>query len=384
MSYVDLADHKTMPLRPSLDAIAARAPLDATIYDDARRDLARWLLSPAVARHGEDGSIAVVNWLSPDDDVHDGTYPEIGGYYLSFLAQVADLDAPAVTCRAMAEKVLRWFDRADGTPATIERRRPRVGDWRNDCLFTFDLAMIVRGMMAVDARWPGIVAPTLLSRYADAAMAIGVDGRLGSHLLRGDSAMVVPVKWSTQVDVHHVKAAAALGGLDHGVAALAEATLAAWRAKPRQAVRELHPALYFIEGWLIAWARSGDRGDLRHAAEMFVAVLETLHVETADLPAVAGHGYAGSRGDAQAQLLRAGLILDRADALDAAATRKWRGLVDQVAMNVVDRIAPQGGVTFDRTSGHRNSWASMFAWQALALMRFDRGATSIDDASRLI
>lgn len=46
--------------------------------------------------------------------------------------------------------------------------------------------------------------------------------------------------------------------------------------------------------------------------------LKTLDRDTLDLP-IPGTGYAGSRGDAQAQLLRAGLILDRDGPLDAAS-----------------------------------------------------------------
>ncbi|MFD1789842.1 hypothetical protein ACFSC3_19980 [Sphingomonas floccifaciens] len=363
----------------------AMAPTAARVAR-ARHDLARWMLSPAVAREGADGSVGVVNWLAADSDDHDGLYPEIGGYYLSFLTQIVGVDAAEDECRTLAAKVLDWFDRsgADGAPATIERRCARAGDWRNHCLFTFDLAMIVRGMIAVERRWPGLVAPALLARYRAAAEAIGADGRLGSHRVREGGGVVVPVKWSTQVDVHHVKAAAALDEGDDGAAVLARTTLDAWREEARRPVRELHPALYLVEGWLIAWARGGDVGDLARAADMFAAVLDTMDPVTLDLPAIVGEPMASSRGDAQAQLLRAGLILDRAGALAPPLAQHWRVLVPAITANVLDWIAPAGGMTFDRRSGHRNSWASMFAWGALELTRPRRTETAREDAARLI
>lgn len=242
-----LEDHPRVGLAPDETRAVSRFALDAAVIDDARRGLAAWLLSPAVARTTESGATGIVNWLEPGTDDYDGFYPEIGGYYLSFLAQVAGHDAPEAACRALARGVLAWFDRSrsDGAPATIERRCARPGDWRNQCLFTFDLAMIVRGMMAVEDRWPGLVPAALLARYADAAEAIGEHGRLGSHRLRADAAgAFIPVKWSTQVDVHHVKAAAALERANHVVAARAADTLDRWRFAERRPVRELHPALY--------------------------------------------------------------------------------------------------------------------------------------------
>lgn len=373
------------PVASLLRAPAATSARQADI-DIARRDLATWLLSPAVALADESGAIGIVNWLDARLDEHDGLYPEIGGYYLLFLSQVASVDATDQVCRKLAQGVLRWFDRSgvDGAPATIERRCSRPSDWRNQCLFTFDLAMIVRGMLAVEQRWPDIVPGGLIGRYAAAAQAISHLGQLGSHRLRDGAAVIVPVKWSTQIDVHHVKAAAALEASDHAVSAIAARTLDRWRETERPPVRELHPALYLIEGWLIAWARTSDRADIARAAAMFAAVLELVDQETFDLPAVAGGPYAASRGDAQGQLLRAGLILERANALEPATAESWRSVRDGVVANVLARISSGGGVTFDRGCGHRNSWASMFAWQALELLRPDRLARPQDDAAHLI
>lgn len=367
---------------------APTVPHSCNPLDDARRCLAEWLLSSSVVRAMDGGSMGVVNWLEEDSDDYDGFYPEIGGYYLSFLSLVAGVDAPEPRCIQLARGVLDWFNQAGQTvaPATIERRLGTVNDWRNACLFTFDLAMIVRGMMMVDERWPGLVSKKLLDRYASAIVDLQQDQRLGSHCLRDPHTLIsVPNKWSTRVDVHHVKAAAALQGVDHPVSTLARATLDHWRSQEPSKVRELHPALYMVEGWLIVWASTGDPADLARAAVMFAAVLDTLDPVSMVLPAVAGEAYSSSRGDAQAQLLRAGAILETAHALAPRTAECWEQVRDGVIRSLLSRISPIGGIRFDLKSGHRNSWASMFAWQALELCRDgERRAQSKQEAARLI
>lgn len=48
---------------------------------------------------------------------------------------------------------------------------------------------------------------------------------------------------------------------------------------------------------------------------------------------------------------------------------RWEGPAPGITQNLIDRIAQRGGIVFDRMQAHRNSWASMFAWQALTFAR---------------
>ncbi len=135
-------------------------------------------------------------------------YPEITGYYLHWLADVASA-TDADILRPAAQAATDWAERvlANGAvPAT----RAYVGaddtdDWRNRAVFFFDLAMLLRGLCA--AHEAGLVA---LPRHAvdrlidELAAFVDADGRI--RAARADAGVSLPPRWSTLGGPFEVKA----------------------------------------------------------------------------------------------------------------------------------------------------------------------------------
>jgi hypothetical protein len=354
---------------------------DAERVESALQSLAGWLLSKPVLRAAEQGA-GVVNWLTRDGH-WDGLYPEICGYYLQFAAQAAPAAGTGddTLFRSAAAAVAAWLDAVGGAaaePPTLYQPDMAEPDWRNQCLFAFDLAIIVRGFAAAEARWPGLVPAGVSERYAASLLRIVEDGRLASHLLRpGASSADIPVKWSTTKGVLHVKAAAALAGLGrHDIDSIARATIsdeAALFAREGEArMRELHPFLYFVEGWLTLWGQTEDQHALANARRAFAMVLGQVDPLSGEAPHTANARDAVTRSDVLAQALRAGLVLEAAGQLTDELGEMWRPRRRALQAAVLERISPEGGIIFDRVGGHRNAWASMFAWQALRFLRDGR------------
>jgi hypothetical protein len=357
-----------------------RITLRVRSTDDALRGLTEWLMSDRVLLPTGAGA-GVANWLWPDG-VHDGLYPEIAGYYLQFLSLAESRPTlfglstsgtvAAIAARDAASRVIEWLEKAgpDGDPLTLYHRDMTQSDWRNKCLFAFDLGMILRGFANVESRWPGMVPAAAMARYSAAILSlVGADG-LHSHRLRpGASEHDVPVKWSTRVDVHHVKIAAALAGVGRQFAQVVSAIIReqteALEREGSGRMRELHPFLYLVEGWLMLWGQSGSRAYLDYAAAAFRIVLREFNPDNGTLPPIAGRRDLAARADVLAQALRAGLILEHAGELDAVRTPHWPMARNSLEDALLSRLAPEGGIEFDGVGRHRNVWASLFAWQTM-------------------
>jgi hypothetical protein len=182
------------------------------------------------------------------------------------------------------------------------------------------------------------------------------------------------VKWSTTTGVLHVKAAAALAELGrHDMTAIVKATLrdeAALFAREGEArMRELHPFLYFVEGWLTLWGQTQDQSALANARRAFGMVLGQIDPHSGEVPPLANARDAVTRSDVLAQALRAGLVLEAAGQLTDEAGEMWRPRRRALQEALLERISPEGGIIFDCIGGHRNAWASMFGWQALRFLQ---------------
>ncbi|KAA5612869.1 hypothetical protein [Rhodovastum atsumiense] len=337
----------------------------------------RWLLAeaqlgPAAGRCAG----AVVNYLEPDGGWN-GAYPEICGYFLQFLAAAAP-EGEAGPHREAARRVVLWLAAvgAGGAPLTLYHRRAETeaGDWRNHCLFAFDLAIVLRGLDAAAQRWPGLLPAGVMEPYAAALAGITAEGALASHVRRlGKPSVPVPVKWSTLPGLHHLKAAAALAGLGRPeLAAIARATVAREARlldrHGRERMRELHPFLYGIEGWLTLWGQGGAAQDLERARTGFAWAFGQLDLATGWMPPVVGAPPPAFRSDVLAQMLRAGLVLEAAGALPGEVAPAWPRGRAALAASLRAMVTPEGAVAFDATARHRNSWAGMFAWQAFRFL----------------
>lgn len=170
--------------------------------------LDRWLTSSAVF---SDGAIAG----SIDESGYAlYTYPEISGYYFSYLAYRIHSDGDGEYLAEKAQKVLGYQQQIwskSSPPATrlyLNRVLQSQADWRNQGLFIFDLAMLVRGVADISlyidtTSWP---VPTLLN-YIDGFW----DGyKLNPVRWFAGRPEGAPDRWSTRSGAYQLKVVAAL------------------------------------------------------------------------------------------------------------------------------------------------------------------------------
>jgi hypothetical protein len=327
--------------------IAERNPGERVASPGSRiARMSAWLADQAV----HDG--AVVSWQDAGGGWSDA-YPEIAGYYLSYLACSGGDDGAA-------RAIFAWLERitADGPPLTRYFLDRRDDDWRNRFVFAFDLAILLRGLVQMRHAEPAS-ADRLISRCGEALVGISHDGVLASHVARQEQQVAMPPeRWSTRPGVHHLKAAAALAvWSDARAQALAARTIDHWAPQLPTIIAtgtpdHAHPYLYGIEGLLLHHARTRDATLADAATEAYRALMELL--DDAD---EAGRGNAG---DVAAQMLRAGTTLQR---IDRISPEEWRPTRRRFMQRLRALDSAEGAVLFD-ARGHRNVWATLFAWQA--------------------
>jgi hypothetical protein len=339
---------------------------------EARRDaigrIERWLLTSEIQLSGGLQRGGIAGWL----DEHDRpsfVYLEITGYYLTsmawFIAGGARSDESAALALQRGRSALEWVQHtlADGAlpPTRLYLEQPRRSDWRNTAAFSFDLAMAVRGVFA------------FAEVTGDRDVAIAVGRSLIEHLsaIQGDSPVLrshrllgpaqLPVRWSTQPGPHHIKAAGVLVSVPVEGSLLA----AAWATWAQQAVEldkgwpvsETHALLYGLEGLAMV-----SDIDLIRLRSLFTRLMDSQRPDgslPAELP-----GSDLVRSDVLAQALRIGAMLR---ALGALPGELWGSRLERLAARLVDRVRPDGSVTFCAEQERGNAWAAMFAHQALSL-----------------
>lgn len=352
----------------ALATLAARVPApDASI--------ARWLLAvPQLATGPHAGAIA---GLLADGHTASYVYPEIAGYYLRWLAYRALRCGEGHEVAPAARGVQRWLGHwtALAGPPTRVHLDGSTGDWRNDALFCFDLAMVLRGLGS--ATKAGIVEPDARLVATLAALVgrcIGRDGAFDAVVaLRADAPL--PDRWSTRRGAFLAKAAsgvlrasADLEGIPASLVDAAERTFAhsidALASAPHA---EVHPLLYACEGILDLPRHPRLAAALPTVAAAFATVCAQMSGE-GDLPETLG-AEGPTRLDVIAQALRVGALLRAHGARPAPDPR----LLHRLQATLEAHIEPDGGLRFARGSppSQRNTWAAMFADQAHDFMLAD-------------
>ncbi len=351
--------------------------------------LARWLLAgPAQLAAGPHAG-AVAGCV--DAGGRAGyAYPEITGYFLHWLAWraaaergrrtrttgigTATADAAGLRARATAAQgwLARWID-SDAPPPTRVPLGAAAADWRNDAVFCFDLAMVLRGLAAVVSERLLLPDPSLVGGLAAQLRAlIGTDGAFEACRPRRRG-VVLPRRWSTRRGGFLAKAATgviaaaeALPAVPPDLVAAAEATLAqsldAAIAAPHV---DVHPLLYTLEGALGRPAHPRCAQALPALAVQFDALLAAAGAH-GGVPASLAPGTgddAPARFDVLAQALRAGHALARLRPHappDATALARLRDALEAT-------IRPGGAIPFAAGDGAAldSVWATMFAEQAL-------------------
>jgi len=187
-------------------------------------------------------------------------YAEITGYFLHWLADLAQVESREIVSER-ARRAIDWATRqfaAGRVPATRAYLIPAEPDWRNDAVFFFDLAMLLRGLTAIaeagiEAPPPRLVDPLV----AQLAQFVENDTLRAARPLHADA--VLPQRWSTLGGPFLVKASSRVALAD-GLCELPPSLLhasalesARWSpVAARIPLDMLHPTLYFAEGLLLA------------------------------------------------------------------------------------------------------------------------------------
>ena len=346
--------------------------------DAARTAAARisaWLLSPQVQLPDGVHAGAVAGATDRGGRAR-YAYPEITGYYLHWLAE-AHLCQPRSDLGIAAARAAEWSARQFCNGALARTRSyldADTVDWRNDAVFFFDFAMLLRGLCAAAQTnligLPHHVVQRLIEELDKFASA---DGEIRAARLVTPGA-VLPARWSTLGGPFEVKAcsrvllAARQAELPAKLSAACERLIDRYVPDTATlALEMLHPTLYFAEGMLLARpARAGEVAEL---------LARMLHLQRADgsLPE-AEHASDLPRSDIIAQALRVGLQL-RAQSVERAPDDRALAVL---ASALLGRVGADGSVSFrvDVADREPNVWCSMFAEQALRwYAQWSEGAT---------
>jgi hypothetical protein len=333
-----------------------------------------WLLHSGVQLDSGPQRGGVAGWLDGEGRP-EYVYLEITGYYLTAMAWLASGAASspqhvAIAARR-ARRAARWIatlldsETAPPTRLYLSQRSP---DWRNDAVFSFDLAMAARGVAATrqlggrrERRRALVEMCTMLNR-----ISAGAEVMASHELVAGDATTRLPARWSTRPGAHHLKAAAAVLRLPKSIAgdamiAMARRTCDHWAASfgsDEWPCEELHAVLYALEGMLL---RATATDDLDAVERVFTRLME-LQAADGGLPETVSGGTV--RSDVLAQALRVGLLLRGRDYLTGPL---WNDRIDRLTGALLGFIRPDGGVLFALDQSISNCWCAMFAHQALYL-----------------
>lgn len=296
-------------------------------------------------------------------------YPEISGYALTYLASQASLsDQESVAGHRAAEWLVARV--RGGNLAARD-------DWDNSAVYLFDLGMIASGLLSFGRR-------TRVDRFIETGrdLVSFLDGEIAS----GSAISPVSARgrrsgremWSTRGVAHLAKLVQAFL-LNEGVGSRAQGERLTglidtvkrlqyadgrMRTDCDETTTMLHPHLYAAEGlwiWGSAW---GEDDSLEHAR----AAVEWVwrhQLEHGGLPRSVTSGRRGDvaeQSDVTAQAVRLALALGlRSEAVDRAIariiefTREHEGTL---------------GIVYQPASpnSHLNTWATLFAAQAMAMV----------------
>jgi hypothetical protein len=314
--------------------------------------IATWLLTSGIQIQVGPERGAVAGWLDAQG-APAFAYPEITGYYLTCMAFMHKIGRTEPAIASNAQRAVTWLHAKcrNGVPLTRYFAEANMHDWRNDAIFSFDLAMVLRGLQSVK----GIVdepirKETLNAFHSEMRKLISPDGQLIPYRQRSNS--TVKDRWSTRPGPFQIKAAAALLGSDSMLdSALRDAAFQAfqrWRSSSFSDAGELHPTMYAVEG-LILFGLHGCADAWRAAADLYRQCMERIDC---------------ARSDVVAQALRAGCILFRRNVVPSSV----RGL-ETLVEALVRFVGQDGAIVYTHTnalsSRHQNAWGAMFAYQAL-------------------
>lgn len=328
-----------------------------------------WLLSASQVLEGPHKG-AVIGGVNEEGSPN-YVYGEITGYFLTFLANVEN---SRTQLERYATSAINWIGDQYSDVRTPETRiyfNEGTADWRNQLIFSFDLAMILRGLsLASDANLADRVKCNSIATAVGKKLLrfIAPDGLLLPWIPRGAACDPPEARWSTTQGPFQLKTSAAIlsanvDGLPSELQTAARATFDRWRDHPLdyRLVEEGHPLFYSLEGLTIAALASNNVQELDHVANFFRTILRDAFPRTGK-----AEFLSEIRSDVLSQFLRLGCILRNAGVL---AAEPWDSYARVLADRLLQFMAPDNAVYFlthdVAGSRNKNTWSSMFACQAL-------------------
>jgi hypothetical protein len=350
--------------------------LDSEVVEAAAVGLRAWISSGAC----QSPNGAFVAWVDLADGGRSYDYPEISGYALTYLASL-----PSLSQREEAA----GHDAADWLSRRVQAGNLAARDgWDNDAVYLFDLGMIASGLLSF-----GRV--TQVERYVENGLALV--SFLGTEL--SSSASISPLArrgprseregWSTRGVAHLGKLVQSFllaeelgGGAGRSAPSrLIDAVKARQsrdgriRTDDAETIVMLHPHLYAVEGLWI-WGQATGDDDALERARAAVEWVWTQQLEQGGLPSSVQTGEAGAaaceQSDVTTQAFRVALALGPPSAAPTCALAR--------ILAVAQRHDGGLGIVYqpDSPDAHLNTWATLFAAQALALGRSKASPISWD------
>jgi hypothetical protein len=297
----------------------------------------------------------IAGWIEADGSPS-FAYGEITGYWLTWISGIAG-ERAAIAARARAAVdflAAMWAHRTP--PQTRFYLAAAAPDWRNRAVFSFDMAMMLRGLAHAAELVGNEPCAAVAERIVPwLSRCIAVDGTLATHLIV-DRGGPLPRRWSTESGPFQAKTAAAVlaapaAWLPAELTSAARHTLAKWRGRAREHV-DMHPRLYALEGEILA-------GGAADASLADTAVPPDGRLPESAAP-LAAPRFREVRADVLAQAIRVLALGEGGAALDP-----WSPAM-ALCGALFDHVTGEGAVLFRAASGPRNVWCALFAAQALA------------------
>ncbi len=316
--------------------------------------IASWLLSSGIQIQAGPEAGAVAGWLNVEGEPA-FAYTEITGYYLSCMAFMRKVGRSEPNVALNVNRAVTWLHAKctnGDAPLTRYYLQQGVADWRNEAVFSFDLAIVLRGLASVKGLVPERMRQdtvAALRRYF--CRFVSSDRQLVPYIHRTDK--LLPDRWSTRPGPYQLKTAAALlcsgDGQEEELKQASLNMYERWRAPFFPRSDELHAALYAVEGLILFGARGCDEA-WKAAADQYERCAEQ---------------FTYVRSDVVAQALRAGCVLQSRGLLPR---RGWDERISKLADALAGFVGQDGAVLYSDPSvssvPHLNACSAIFAYQA--------------------
>lgn len=330
-----------------------------------------WLLNAPIQVENGDHCGGICGWLDKSDQMA-FVYGEITGYYLVCLAYMEKISGRNPDINRKMKSAAGWICRLNCCPAPPLTRfhfKQKHPDWRNRFVFSFDLAMMLRGL--------SMAKPGCADEYKAGTSAIvnrleqfiDKNGRL-MPVIPINNASAIPERWSTMTGAYQVKAAAAILTSQYAEKSkpLINAALNTvdYYRKGNRLPNHPHPYLYFLEGLLIYAGHCNDSDAIKVVIQKSAPILASRFERCAVRSGV-NHPFAITRSDVIAQIVRVGSVLI---SLGFDTAHGIERQVEKHHGDLAEFVGSDGAVYFSpKTAAHRryrNTWSAMFAFQAFS------------------